>query len=185
MSARLLAEMALMRPTLELPAVVAPPVAPIVDGTVMTVTVKQTRGGTQVDSEGQMSGGAYWMFEAAPARPLRLGSFTVTVSPEPAPVAVRAAGLGGRTSRLLTRPEPQPQGHARVDVRAPLPLALSLVSGPAARAGGERADIFGDGLDPGQTVAYVPLKRAPDGTSWLRISPRLVHRTLIEVACRP
>jgi hypothetical protein len=184
MSARLLAEMALLRPTLGLPAVTAPPVEPLVDETVMTVSVKNTRSGTTVESEGQTTGVPYWTFEASPERPLRVGSLTVTVSPQPAPVGAGLPPHIGRAAQSLLRQDRRVVGHAQVEVRAPLPVAVAVVGTPTARASGRDADIFNGGLPAGGTVAHAPLQPGADGTSWVRITPQYVHRALIEVACR-
>ena len=175
MSARLLAEMALMRPALGLPPVTSPPLDPIVDETVMTVTVTQTRNGSTVRTEGATMGVPYWRFDAAPGRPLRLGSATVTVSPEPAPVDP------GPMARL--RKDPRIHGHVRVQVAAPLPFALAVASNPTARPTGQSADTSDSRLASGDTVAYVPLMRSAEGTSWVRITPEHVSNTLVEVTC--
>jgi hypothetical protein len=177
--------MALLRPTLGLPALSAPPVEPIVDDAVMTVMVKQTVKGnrttTRLESRGQTSGVPYWAFEVAPGRPLRLGSLTVTVSPDPAPVDPRRPG---RPFESFSSRD-QIQGHARVEVRAPLPVAVAVESTPAARATSGDADLHNGRLPAGETVAHVPLRRSAEGMSWVRITPQYVTRTLIEVACRP
>jgi hypothetical protein len=178
MSARLLGEMALMRPPLGLPPVSAPPVQPIMDKGVATVRVKQIRNGVEIRTEGEMNGVPYWPFEAAPERPLRLGSLTVTLSPESLPAQPRPV----RSIGLLRRQEGRIQGHVRVEVRAPLPVAVAVTSDPTANATGY---INHSALDPGGTVAYAPLEWAADGTSWVRITPQYVHRTLIGVTCRP
>ena len=184
MCARLLAEMALVRPALGLPAVTAPPVEPLVDETVMAVTVKNTRGGVTVESDGQTTGVPYWTFEASPGRPLRLGSLTVSVGPEPAPTAAGLRLNVTRSVQSLLRPDNRIAGHVRVEVSAPLPVAVAVVGTPTARATGRAADIFNGNLPSGRTVAHAPLRPSPEGTSWVRITPQYVHRALIEVACR-
>ncbi len=193
MSARLLAEMALLRPALGLPAVTAPPVEPIVDETVMTVTVKNTRGGTTVESDGQTTFDPYWSFEATVDRPLRLGSLTISVSPESGIPDLRLPGLRQPNLRLpstpnrptgLLRSQRRFQGLVRVEARAPLPVTIAVTSAPQAPAAGRRVDIFNGLLAAGTTVAQTALEPSPGGTSWVRISPQYVNRTLIEVACR-
>jgi hypothetical protein len=184
MSARLLAEMALVRPALGLPPVTAPPVEPLVDETVMAVTVKNTRDGLSVTATGQTTGDPYWTFEASPAHPLRLGSLTVTVSPEPAPIGGKLPPHIARAAQHHLRGDRRYSGHVQVELRAPLPVAVAVAATPTARATGRAVDIFKRSLAAGETVSHAPLQPSPDGTSWVRITPQYVYRSLIEVACR-
>ena len=180
MSARLLAEMALVRPTLNLPAVSAPPVEPIVDDSIMTVRVKQTRYGVETVSQGEGHLVPYWTFEAAHGRPLRLGSLTVTVSSEPAPPGSVPHRRSDRFINMAHQDE-RVRGHLRVEARAPLPVAVAVASYPEAGA----TDFLNrSALDPGGTVAHAPLQWSDEAVSWVRITPQYVNRTLIEVVCR-
>jgi hypothetical protein len=184
MSARLLAEMALVRRTLDLPPVSAPPIEPIVDDAVITVTVKQTRSGTTVSVDGLAAGRPYWALPAAPGWPLRIGSLTVTVSPEPIPASARVPGLPDRIG-FAGRPDEPIRGHARVELRAPLPVPLTIVSAAATDTRGHSLDLHNTAMAAGQTLTHVPLRRSTDGRSWVRLTPQYVNRTLIEVACQP
>lgn len=186
MTARLLAEMALMRPALGLPEVSAPPVEPIVDELVMTTTVDATardnRTSLAVSSKGESTGVAYWTFTATPGRPLRLGSLTVTVSPEPAPAGWQAGVVSAALVGSPRRRTVPVLGSARVETRAPLPMAVAVASNPAPRTGDQDAGSTGL-LAAGGGVAHVPLARSAEGTSWVRITPQWVHQGLIEVTC--
>jgi hypothetical protein len=181
MGGRLLAEMAMLRPTLGLPPVAAPPTDPIVDETLMTLEVKQTRTGVTVESSGTSTTRPYWRFEAGPDAPLRVGALTVTVSPEPVPTAglppiVRAA-LGVRRAGL-----PALRGHVQVEVRAPLSVPVTLVSPTASWSDWDR---YRGQLPPGAAVGHAPLvwgTGAP--TSTVVITPQYVATRLIEVTCR-
>jgi len=179
MSARLLAEMAVLRPTLGLPPVVAPPIEPLVDNTVMTVSVKIKGNSTTIENRGETTGAAYWAFEVVtPPYPLHLGSLTISVSPEPAPMA-RAQPV-----RSALRPAAVEAGHVRVEARTPLPVALSVESMPTARTSPDALDVHHQLLPAGQTLAVAPLRPSPEGFSWVRITPQYIQRALIEVACR-
>jgi hypothetical protein len=191
MSARLLAEMALVRQTLGLPTVSAPPVEPIVDDAVITVTVKQNRSGmTSVHYDYENAPGGplvYWTFEAASPWPLRIGSLTVTMSPEPAQASALDPGLADRVRLAAEMGEPI-RGHARVELRAPLPIPLTITS-PAASdvssyhiANREQVTVT---MAAGQTLMHVPLWRSADDRCRLRLTPPHVTRILIEVTYRP
>jgi hypothetical protein len=185
MSARLLAEMALMRQTLDLPPVTAPPVEPIVDDAIITVSVKQTRSGTNVTSRIAPGGPeVYWSFEAASSWPLRLGSLTVTVSPEPLQAGAVDRDLAGRIGFATTTGQPM-RGHARVELRAPLPIPLTISSPEPPHTMLPRDRLQKVTMAAGQTLAYVPLWQSPNDRCWLRITPEYVHRTLLEVTCWP
>jgi hypothetical protein len=60
---------------------------------------------------------------------------------------------------------------------------LSTLATPESRRRG--LDTHNAAMAAGQTLTHVPLKRSPDGRSWLRLTPQYVNRTLIEVICRP
>src|SRR5262249_18842296 len=156
-----------------------PPIEPLVDNTVMTVSVKIKGNTTTVENRGETTGIPYWAFEVVtPPYPLQLGSLIVSVSPEPMP--------GARTPpfQSVLRPSPPEAGHVRVEARAPLPVALALESMPAARTSPGRLDVRPELMRAGETVALAPLRPSPEGISWVRITPQYVHRCLIEVACR-
>jgi hypothetical protein len=126
----------------------------------------------------------YWIFEAASPWPLRIGSLTVTVSPEPVQAGALIPGLADSVGFAVKMGEPI-RGHARVELRAPLPIPLTITS-PAApdiprySVGLERVT-----MAAGQTLVHVPLWRSADDRCCLRLTPQHVNRTLIEVTCRP
>lgn len=186
MSARLLAEMALVRQTLDLPTVSSPPVEPIVDDAIITVTVKQNRSGMTSVTSHMASGGpeVYWIFEAASPWPLRIGSLTVTVSPEPVQASALTPGLADSVGFAVKMGEPI-RGHARVELRAPLPIPLTITSPAAPDIPRYSVDFERVAMAAGQTLVHVPLWRSVDDRCYLRLTPQHVNRTLIEVTCRP
>ena len=183
LSARMIAEAAVLGPLFGLPAGLAPPTERTVDPTLLDVQVAMVRDALTTTINGDTVRDAYWSFVLPAGHPARIGPLTLEVRDGAAPAPSGPLAMFHRSAIGGLRGAPQlPEFHVSVSAAPtlPAPLSASVDHGPERRSFSERFPNYVLKSGAAEVAVQVPGGQ-PGERLRLTIFPEHNVRPLIEV----
>jgi hypothetical protein len=183
LSARMIAEAAVLGPLFGLPAGLAPPTERTVDPTFLDVQVGMARGVLTTTINGETVRDAYWSFVLPAGQAARIGPLTIEVREGVAPAPSGPLAMFHRSAIGGLRGAPDlPEFHVSVTAAPmlPAPLSASVDHGPVRRSFNERFPTYVLQSGAAQVAVGLPGEQ-PGERRRLTIFPEHNVRPLIEV----